>query len=530
MVLETMIQICKAYKKAVILTFFILFSFNLFSEKNWIIGAEQFVSTRGKQTSVTDGITRMFPSRILEKLSTNLYRNVSEDEELYSKINSLKTERTSLFLQMSSEIKKRDSFVTGNYSEKELKKKIEEQSKKIAEIQNKIDENLKKQGEIESQLSYNPSVEAQSDTKNNKMVQFFSSFFKTEETKKQELEKVVLYKKDFQQLFVPSDLAKQTGYESILYEKDVIKEGINGLITGKIALYGDYFSLTCQLYVYPGAKVTATVTEVGSLSEAELVSSLIARELAPAISNSLPVQLKINIQPESIKNEVLIYMDSQLIKGGTDGFTTDSGVHVIQFLHDGYDSITTSYSFEGDRTYKVDVNLKPSITKEIKLQLPPNVMGNVYISGEPHPTDEEYRSTISINNKQILGIFIAEDNSRAFMVIPEGSINKGEVLNLNVKAFDRTQYIEKHRTRMYNSYSALMTSLIPMFFTMGQANAYRIAEANGYLSSNDMAKLQGWNIASGVSIGLTVGCGGWFVYELINYFRAVNTVLPTEAK
>ena len=72
----------------------------------------------------------MFPSRILEKLSTNLSRTVDADEKLARQLFLQKNERNSLFLQLSAEVQKKDALVLGNYSNKELSLKLNEADKK----------------------------------------------------------------------------------------------------------------------------------------------------------------------------------------------------------------------------------------------------------------------------------------------------------------------------------------------------------------------------------------------------------------
>ena len=67
------------------LTLLILFSstriFAATAQSDWIIAAQKFTFTRNQTGSVADGVAVMFPARILEKLSSNMYRNLSVDEK-----------------------------------------------------------------------------------------------------------------------------------------------------------------------------------------------------------------------------------------------------------------------------------------------------------------------------------------------------------------------------------------------------------------------------------------------------------------
>ena len=38
-----------------------------------------------------------------------------------------------------------------------------------------------------------------------------------------------------------------------------------------------------------------------------------------------------------------------------------------------------------------------------------------------------------------------------------------------------------------------------------------------------------WQTASNVTAGISIGCGVWFVYELVRYLIAANQVLPATA-
>ena len=39
-----------------------------------------------------------------------------------------------------------------------------------------------------------------------------------------------------------------------------------------------------------------------------------------------------------------------------------------------------------------------------------------------------------------------------------------------------------------------------------------------------------WILASDISTGISVACGVWFVYELVRYLYAANSILPKEAE
>ena len=101
----------------VILLFFSSRIFAADANSNWVLGAQRFTFTRNQTGSVADGVAVMFPTRILEKLSSNMYRNLFQDEQNARELYKLRQERNSLFLQLSSEVKKRDSLFLEKYSQ-----------------------------------------------------------------------------------------------------------------------------------------------------------------------------------------------------------------------------------------------------------------------------------------------------------------------------------------------------------------------------------------------------------------------------
>jgi len=81
---------------------------------------------------------------------------------------------------------------------------------------------------------------------------------------------------------------------------------------------------------------------------------------------------------------------------------------------------------------------------------------------------------------------------------------------------------------MYGSYSVLICSLLPAFYCYGNSHGTAVAYNNDRGISYDEAKK--WQTASNVTMGISCACGAFFVYELIRYLKAANSVLPYEAK
>ena len=137
------------------------------SEKKWIVAAEKFSITRNTEEvdSVKSSVQEMLPERIVENLSSSSYRTILSDEELDRTLYSLKNERISLFLQLSSAVRTRDAVFLNNYSDRQLKAALKDEEKKINEIQKKIDDNLLLQKEAEEKAQKKSALIAETSDK-----------------------------------------------------------------------------------------------------------------------------------------------------------------------------------------------------------------------------------------------------------------------------------------------------------------------------------------------------------------------------
>ena len=129
---------------SVLILFYAVFPECVFAETGkWTVASKKFSYARGQsKTAVSDSTAELLSADIMEKMSRSLKRNVMPDELSERTLYKLRTERQSLYLQLSSEYKKRDALFLNDYSEAKLKSSIKDQEKKIQEIQKKIDANL----------------------------------------------------------------------------------------------------------------------------------------------------------------------------------------------------------------------------------------------------------------------------------------------------------------------------------------------------------------------------------------------------
>ena len=513
-----------------------LLALPVFSEEGkWVLGAERFKYAKGQtENSVTSSTSEMLPSDILEKLNRALERNVMPDEKFERSSYKLREERHSLYLQLSAEYKKRDAIVLKNYSAGKMKSEIKAEEKKIAEIQKKIDTNLAQlkedQTEMEMQLAEIAAGHINPENQEKSEFELFGNLFKRIFVKDKSYinsEQIKFYKEDYTQLFKPSAKAEEAGHLSYDYSKEINSAGINALVAGTVSEYGGYLSVEAELFIYPGAKSAGTVMEVGSRQDMDLIVSGLSRQLLPLITNAMPVEISIDISPAETAQKALIYVDDILQKTDTKKIMLESGVHLIQFVCDGYKTAGTSYYFRGNNRYNIKVNFEELKTGYLQIGLRNSMVGDFYMNSEKALKIDEKKSQISINGNTILGEFIAENGEGAFFYIPKKLTFDGNYVTVRPNPKDRMSYIDKRRKWMYGAYSMLIVSLIPTFYCYGNFQN-QVALYNNNLTEYYTASH--WQNASNITRVISIGCGAFWVYELVRYMLAANTVLPQTAR
>lgn len=530
----------KKYKKlrAVVLVFSFLWTsfLPLFGEDGkWVIAAQKFIYARGQtKNAVTSNIEETIPINILEKISRSLERNIMPNERFERENYKLRTERQSLYLQLSSEYKKRDSLVLNNYSDMRMKSELKAEEKKIKQIQEKLEKNIAEQKEkyekAEAQMHLAAGEVDDDDNVELNEAELVKNLIKNIFEQSEDLiteENIALYKDSVESLFKTTVKVKETDYTEPLFEKEVVSSGINGLITGQITSYGDFISVAVDLYNYPGAKKIGSVMEVGEIKELDLITSEISRQILPMIVNTLPVKFVFSIEPEEAKEKLSIYVDDVLQKMENDTVSLDSGSHRIQFVSEGYKSAGVTYFFEGNKKYNIEVKFERPVIGHIQLQLKNELPGNIYANAEPALKFDDRNSQISINGNTILGEFITEDNETAFFYIPKKQTFDGSAVTLNPKPRDRTEYVNTRRKWMYGAYTVFMISLIPTFYTFGNFQINRDLYSKHQI---DFETAKRWQTASNISSTISICCGVFWGIELIRYLVAANSVLPQNVK
>lgn len=530
---------------------------------DWVLGSMEFSFKQPKnRTESSTQAAKVLPELILERISSGTIRTIPESESLDRKLKELQKDRLNLFLQLSKESQNRDSLILSVPNEKKLKKKIAEQEKKIAEIQDKISENLEQvqteiqetQKRIEKQQKKSKTAE----TRDQSFLPFGLPFFtKTEEDEILQ-EGVVLYKSDSKSLFAPTEAAKEQGFESYAFEKEVLNAKINGLIVGKITSYGEYCSVNVDLRTYPAGKIIGSVTEVGMLSELIPLANLISQELFSKIANSLPVKIEFDMEPEELFKTATINIDGivQNFRSGKREVLLDAGVHRIVIEAEGYETLSTAYTFANENVFTVKAKMIPVENNTLNIRLKKYKDGMFYASGVEGSkiSDEKPYSTLTINGKTALGVFKAseetfkkvrnkdgemeeqKESNIAFFRITDDKISDGVYLVANAKPYDRASNIDKRRRWMYTAYTGLICSLPITFYTMGNYNS-EVTYLNSINSANNPAAYskqfdiaKNWELKFNIASGISAAFGAWAIVELIRYLYAADQVLPVEAK
>jgi hypothetical protein len=510
--------------------------------KNWVIGAEKFVFTQKKSLSDADtSIASILPQLIMEQITDQIERIPVPQEQLDRTLYDLQQKRVALFLQLSKEVKTRDSLVLGNYTDRQLAVEIEKENIKIADIQKQIDDNLRQTAQEQKNAA--PAIEKDRERKagieegrivdnetdnENRFTKMLKEFVPGMEKNEVAAEPLALYKDDFTQLFDAGKDVSEDGYRSRSFETAVVTAGINALLTGRITLYGNYISVMTELFVYPGARSIGVAADVGESTDLRMLAVSIAHQLMPKITNSMPVKLTFSVTPEIAAKNAVITIDDMVYKEIPEQLIMQSGVHSLLFRAEGYQSAGTSYAFKGSRAFHIDVEMIPDNPSKLFLRPKEPMPGTFYGNGvKTEAEDSDGTVIIKVNGQPVLGQFITDDGSAASFYIPQNMIGNGKTLTVNLKPFDRSKYIETRRRHMYASYSLFIVSLVPTFYTYGSYIADLAAYKKGY---GDYETTKQWQTAVNISSGISIGCAAVVIFELIWYFHAANSVLPVYTK
>ncbi|WP_407400365.1 hypothetical protein [Treponema sp.] len=530
----------KTLKKKVFLCLFSIFivSSDFFADE-WVLSAKKFEFAQNKKRDISEEeLSTLIPQLLLEQISEGLIRNTSSKEMMDRTLESYLVDRQSLFLQLSRDYRKRDSLVLTTDNKKKLARAIKAQQKVIRETEIKIEENLDKTQQIKDE--YRRSLEKESaDTKVESDFNFFFNPFTNLFVKKKENllpdpreERISLYKKDSAELYVPGESYRRNGLESRAFEKEMVGAKINGLIDGSLTVYGEYFSVTCSLYLYPGRDRLGTITEVGKVRECGKVAANVASYFCPLITNHMGVEVFFEVQPAEIVDRTHVTVDGIYYDKVPDRLILDAGKHTVKVECQDYHTRMISYEFIGAEKFLVSADMVKQTKADVSVALVKPEEGKIYADGKfaGEILSDSYFGKFTSTGEPIIGHFMAKrkdvsgEKASFFYYVPESIQTDDAVLTVNSKAIDHASYIDRRRIWTYRAYTLLILSMPFTLYYTGQYNSS--VYAYNARSFNDLDEIYRLQKAKNICLGVTAVCTGFFVIELVRYLIAANSVLP----
>lgn len=523
---------------------------------SWVLAASPFTFTQGvsykgeERGKAEESLSTLLPKLILDQVISPSSRLPGEHEILDRYLEKLLVERQSLFLQLSKEIKVRDSVFLREQNKRKLKKELSACQKKIDEIERKIDENLSNADkaifQVERRIKDGPESGSEKRWSAGIKDLFFEKDSEEELVSRPEYETLELYKASSSVLYEPPEKAAAAGTESRVFAKAALDENINGLVTGSITRYGDYISVSVEFKIFPGGlrgekplangTKSGFVTEVGSLDNLMQIAGNIARSIIPAVVNSMSVQLYIDISPDDGAKNRTVLIDGFVPSFSQDGKSVyvTAGVHTIEVESSEFERSQITYDFKNSPTFLVHIPLQKKAEGKFNLNIEKSGDGILYSQGRElsEISEENKTASVFVNSEKILGNFVSsseeqDESSRGyFYYIPEELQKDGSNLVLKAKPLDKEALIDKRRRQMYTCYSVFIMSLPFTFAASGSyvntLNAYLM----GYEERNAAVEANNTRLAfSAVSIT----AGVVWAASLVRYLYTASKVLPEKA-
>ena len=514
------------------------FTFLYAADNQWTVAAIPFqVDVRsGSKNSIYKEFETLFPKRILDNLAFGNQRFIDKSETDERKLYDLKKKQTANFLELSGLVKSRDSLFLYDYSERELKRKINEAEKKIEACKKKIAENQVLIDQLvlskaDASSTYNVH-KIQSETE--KFQNLFKNLFSTN-VESEYYEQVQVYG-SIDNPFIELTEQQQAdflenGLNSIFIKKISDEKKIRCILTGKVTVIDEYISVSAVLTLMPGNRELCRESEIGTTAQSETICDLLSDSMLQYVFGTLPVSINVKVLNEETVDGLKFTFDDQVVSNFSIPQIFESGIHTVSFSAPGYKTLVTSYHFEGNQNYEIGVHLVKKDNGFINFRMKYFQEGTLFANGMPLVSSDQYKNTsrIEIDGKEILGIFVSEDGLSDFYYIDSKKISDGNFYQSNIKAMDTASYIDLRRKIMYGSYSAFMLSMMGWCVTYGSLyNTFAAYQQNPTIELYEKAVK--WQNASKVMTGFAWGTGLLWGYTLIRYLIAADKVLPSTTK
>ncbi|MCM1321034.1 MAG: hypothetical protein NC176_02810 [Treponema brennaborense] len=471
------------------------------SNDTWILAASALKTTQYGEAaadSAAEHIASLIPSLIIEYLAADSVRTLGDDEIIARRTYELHEKWNALFSSMTKQIQSRDALLFSRNSASELSEKQKESEKKIAELENDIN------GSFEQEANLIPEYEAEKKSPRHTLLP----------------EKITLWKNDSSSLFSVSGGIEEG---SVAFQKAVVREKIRGLIGGTLEVYGNFISVTISITEYPGNTVLKTVTDAGTMANAESIAKNLASRLAETLYNAPPVCIHVQIEPADA--DAATNVGGQVFRGCEAAAEIQSGIHTLRIGAPGFKTVSFSYDFSGSRDFFVSVRLRPELQMPAFIRSTDGTVGALYLNSLYLGS---VPAEIVINNSRYIGEIVTENGAATYFLLNPPQ-ETSEALLYSVRPFqeDISELIERSRRKLYTSYGAVLISLPFLFYSLGQYESKVNARRTG--TSIPLEDIDSAKTAIVISGCVTAACLSFMVYRLFRYVQAAGKVLPQKA-
>jgi hypothetical protein len=313
-------------------------------------------------------------------------------------------------------------------------------------------------------------------------------------------------------------------------DKSMAAEQINALITGSISVQAGYAAVQAELRRFPGGLVLGQALEIGRLTDVAAIAQAIAYTFMPLVENQQPATLVFAFEGEPPASFQLSVDDASISVLPAD-YVLPAGRHLVSVEAPGYRTESLALDLAPGEHYRIQVRMQEETLAAISLSLKQQSTGMFLINGvtENNPTEGLF-----VKGMPLLGRFEPEVTEAAeetgetaaaahsgYFVVPGNTAGKNE-WSVAPLTLDVSARVEQKRRAMYFSYSMLMLSLPVWYIAQGESDKLAFtAERN--------AESIIWQSASYASLGASIASGAWFLWQLVQYLRTANDVVPVTA-
>lgn len=477
---------------------------------DWVLAAVKFdaeiidSSSKTEKTAysaILESLQNELPKLIMSYITKGVERQISNDEYYQRELQKLQIEQQKNFEAYRKNITERDKVVIVNTDAKDIKNKISTANEAIEKSVEKINTNIQAQKDLLENIYTKKTIEI-----NN--------------------EKVSVYKDDVNELYgknVLTIVEKQSLTENEIiqknkeYEKNIIKDNINGLVSGIISLYDNYIQITTTFTVFPSTIQNLVVTEVGDFTDIDYLAKSIANTLINGIILSKPVNIHFTIETASEEFEPHLFIDKVIYRGNDIQVRLPKSNYSIRIEADSYQTVSFNYNFNRDVNYNINVKMKEVEITPLFLAVVPEKKGELFLNGIPQG---ESPATILVNDEYFMGQFVSEDKVNTFFMLDIANLS-----NVNIPVLNQStaSIIDFSRKRLYFSYGLLLGVLPFYFYSQGEFDIAEQAYNLQFVSEAEYNKKSLISNIATVAVGVTAVN---MVVQLVRYLLDAEVVYP----